>query len=125
VKSDGADACALGRAKAARWHRVLCMLVLAARLRSALGAKCLWIVAGLQVERVEHCVPLLDARTHAYVVRAPVKSGHLVWTAAGCGRATVRPIGGSEKERYFFSDPRVLRLQKIVGEIYASYFTFQ
>ena len=48
------------------------------------------------------------------VIRAPVKSGHLVWTAAGCGRATVRPIGGSEKERYFFSDPRVLRLQEII-----------
>ena len=112
VRRGGADACALGRAKGASWGFVLCLLVLAAASARHFCAQCLWIVAALQVERVEHCVPLLNTRTHAYVVRAPVKSGHLVWTAAGCGRATVRPIGGSEKERYYFSDPRVLRLQK-------------
>ena len=59
------------------------------------NACALWIVAALQVQAasassVEHCVPLLNTRTQWHmIVRAPVKSGHLVWTAAGCGRAIV------------------------------------
>ena len=92
AECDDSDAHALGGAKEARWGFVLCMLVLAAASARCFCAKCLWTVAGLQVERVELCVPLLDARTHAHVVRAPVKSGHLVWTAARCGRATVRDL---------------------------------
>ena len=113
MQSADSDAHALGGAKEARWHRVLCMLILAAAdARRFCANVCNWGHALCSSASSDEDRTLTVARAHVSVVRLS-RSHTLPWTCASSRAVPDAPDGGSETFRYFFSDPGFLRLQKV------------